>query len=112
MRDGIRYLMAFLGKHRKRRLSRVFTFPSGSTAAQALLDYPPCPNMSSLTLTANSTTEERFTFVAKLLSDSAEVLAKNPGNRCCKYLANYLKSEEVKELSNDGKRQYTLRKYV
>ena len=64
--------------------------------------------MSSLTLTVNSTTEERDTFVARLLSDSTEVLAKNPGNRCCKYLADYLKSEEVKELSNDGKRQYTL----
>ena len=68
----------------------------------------PVPNMSSLTLTANSTTEDRDTFVAKLLSDSAEVLAKNPGNRCCKYLAEYLKSEEAKKLSNDGERQYTL----
>ena len=64
--------------------------------------------MSSLTLTANSTAEDRDTFVAKLLSDSAEVLAKNPGNRCCKYLADYLKSEEIKELSNDGEGQYTL----
>lgn len=64
--------------------------------------------MSSLTLTANSTTEERDAFVAKLLSDSAEILAKNPDNRCCKYISDFLKSEEGKELSNDGKRQYSV----
>ena len=63
--------------------------------------------MSVPTLATNSTAEERAAFVAKLLSDSAEVLAKNPGNRCCKYLADYLESDEGKDLSNDGKRYPT-----
>lgn len=58
--------------------------------------------MSVPTLTANSTAEDRDAFIAKLLSDADEILAKNRGNRCAKYLLDYLTSEEGNKLSNDG----------
>ena len=38
----------------------------------------------------------------ELLAKCDSILAENPGNRCCKYLKEYVKSDEFKNLSEAG----------
>ena len=39
---------------------------------------------------------------SELLTKCEEILEKNPDNRCCKYVIQYLDTEEGKSLSNEG----------
>lgn len=46
--------------------------------------------------------EDRAKLTEQLITKCKEVLQQNPNNRCCKFAAEYLKSDEAKSLSNAG----------
>jgi len=47
--------------------------------------------------------ENREEFVIKLTEKCKDILKENPDNRCAKYALEYVSSEEIKLLSNEGK---------
>ena len=51
---------------------------------------------------ANISPEDRSALLGQLLSLAESILEENPGNRCCKYLLDYLISDEGKTVSSKG----------
>ena len=58
---------------------------------------------SASTLSENMSHEVRESLLTELLEKCEEILAKNPDNRCCKYVLEYFKNGEGKAMSNKGK---------
>ena len=50
----------------------------------------------------NISPEDRSAFIGQVLSLAESILEEHPGNRCCKYLLDYIDSDEGKNLSNEG----------
>ena len=76
------------GTHNSSRTSRT-RFPS------IMLDV-------SKPFPADASPEDRIAFLGEVLSLAKSILEDHPGNRCCKYLLEYLDSDEGKNLSNEG----------
>lgn len=49
----------------------------------------------------NISPEDRSAFIGQVLSLAESILEEHPGNRCCKYLLDYIDSDEGKNLSNE-----------
>lgn len=58
---------------------------------------------SSSSLTLDMTSETLESLKVELLAKCEKILVDNPGNRCCKYVIEFLNSDEGKKLSNEGK---------
>ena len=62
-------------------------------------------------LLKDMTVETKGLIIAEIVKKCNEILIDNPGNRCAKYAAEYLSSEEGKSLSNEGEsKQVTQRR--
>ncbi len=57
---------------------------------------------SSSSLSLDMTPETLDNLKEELLIKCKEILVNHPGNRCCKYVVEYLASEEGKSMSNEG----------
>mmetsp|Transcript_63001 Transcript_63001/g.74522 ORF Transcript_63001/g.74522 Transcript_63001/m.74522 type:complete len:388 (-) Transcript_63001:258-1421(-) len=57
--------------------------------------------MSSPSFHAEMTPEEKASIMADIVSKCEDILKDHPENRCCKYVVEYLGSEEGKKLSNE-----------
>jgi creatine kinase len=57
--------------------------------------------MSSPSFHAEMTPEEKATIMADIVAKCEDILKDHPENRCCKYVVEYLGSEEGKNLSNE-----------
>eukprot|EP00586_Coscinodiscus_wailesii_P011874 CAMPEP_0172518274 /NCGR_PEP_ID=MMETSP1066-20121228/290719_1 /TAXON_ID=671091 /ORGANISM="Coscinodiscus wailesii, Strain CCMP2513" /LENGTH=436 /DNA_ID=CAMNT_0013300625 /DNA_START=142 /DNA_END=1452 /DNA_ORIENTATION=+ len=57
--------------------------------------------MSSPSFHAEMTPEEKASIMADIVSKCEDILKEHPENRCCKYVVEYLGSEEGKNLSNE-----------
>lgn len=58
--------------------------------------------ISASSLTPNTSPETLEGYKAELLTKCEEILVEHPGNRCCKYVIQYLASDEGKKLSPNG----------
>jgi creatine kinase len=57
--------------------------------------------MSSPLFHAEMTPEEKASIMADIVAKCEDILKDHPENRCCKYVVEYLDSEEGKNLSNE-----------
>jgi creatine kinase len=57
--------------------------------------------MSSPSFHAEMTPEEKASIMADIVAKCEDILKDHPENRCCKYVVEYLDSEEGKNLSNE-----------
>jgi len=57
--------------------------------------------MSSPSFHAEMTPEEKATIMADIVAKCEDILKDHPENRCCKYVVEYLGSDEGKSLSNE-----------
>jgi hypothetical protein len=74
------------------------------TGSSYTFQYQFIANMGSTSslIASEINAETLDTLKSMLVSKCTDILKDHPGNRCCKYCIEYIKSEEANALSNEG----------